>query len=92
MLHEVTHVALAFMRSEIFNSEETPTEWPLFTTVAETRAQFHEGTAIQVAVGGWGDTAPFEKAALTDASRKTFARNMAAMVQATGADGKHIMS
>ncbi|KAH7353997.1 chitinase 18-4 [Plectosphaerella cucumerina] len=90
MLHEVTHVALAFMRSEIFNSEETPTEWPLFTTVAETRAQFHEGTVIQVAVGGWGDTAPFEKAALTDASRKTFARNMAAMVQATGADGVDI--
>ena len=87
LLHRVTHVALAFMGSGTFNADETPAEWPLFTTVSDTRAKFHRGTAIQVAIGGWGDTAGFEIAASSEANRKRFARNVAAMVQATGADG-----
>ena len=41
-----------------------------------------------VAIGGWGDTAGFEVAAATDGTRKRFARNVRAMVDATGADGK----
>ena len=41
-----------------------------------------------VAIGGWGDTAGFEVAAATAASRKLFAHNVKLMVDATGADGK----
>ncbi|CRK38687.1 hypothetical protein BN1723_001342 [Verticillium longisporum] len=87
LLTEVTHVALAFMRSEVFNAQDVPTEWPLFTTVDKARSQFLPGTKIMVAIGGWGDTAGFEEAAIDERSRKRWARNVAAMVEATGADG-----
>lgn len=87
LVSSITHVALAFMRSEIFNVEG-PTEWPLFTTVDAVRSHFSEGTAIMIAVGGWGDTDGFSKAAATDDSRKLFASNIKAMVEDTGADGK----
>lgn len=65
-----------------------PSSWPLFTTVEIAREQFSEGTAIMVAIGGWGDTAGFDIAAATDISRKLFAHNVKSMVDATGADGK----
>ena len=41
-----------------------------------------------VAIGGWGNTAGFEIAAATEATRKHFAHNVKLMVDATGADGK----
>ncbi|USP75765.1 glycoside hydrolase family 18 protein [Curvularia clavata] len=82
----VTEVALAFMRSDIFNNP-TQSKWPLFTTIDEVRPKFAEGTIIQVAVGGWGDTNGFSTAAKTEESRKLFARNVKAMLDATGADG-----
>lgn len=82
----VTHVALAFMRSDIFN-DVGRIEWPLFTTIDEVRPKFAEGTVIQVAIGGWGDTAGFDKAARTEEGRKLFAENVKAMLDATGADG-----
>ncbi|KAM0333950.1 hypothetical protein ACHAQA_000967 [Verticillium albo-atrum] len=90
LLTEVTHVALAFMRSEVFNADDVPTEWPLFTTVEKARSQFIAGTKIMVAIGGWGDTAGFEQAAADEQSRKKWARNVAAMSKATGADGVDI--
>jgi GH18 family chitinase len=74
------------MRSSIFNSQNV-TEWPLFTTVEATRSKFPSGTAIMVAIGGWGDTQGFSEAAATDTSRKLFARNIRKMVEQTGADG-----
>ncbi|MCJ1397231.1 hypothetical protein MMC11_000423 [Xylographa trunciseda] len=77
------------MRSDTFN-EAKPTAWPLFTTVEAVRSQFVRGTAVMVAIGGWGDTAGFSKAAATNSSRKLFARNVKAMVDATGADGVDI--
>ncbi|KAH3906537.1 chitinase [Parastagonospora nodorum] len=86
MLRGVTHVTLAFMRSDIFN-DANRTEWPLFTTVDEVRPKFNNGTRVQVAIGGWGDTAGFEKGAKTEKSRKLFASNVKAMLEATGADG-----
>ena len=63
-------------------------EWPLFTTVAEVRSKFAEGTKIQVAIGGWGNTEGFSTAARTSKSRKLFAENVKAMIDATGADGE----
>jgi GH18 family chitinase len=83
---DVTHVVLAFMGSEIFN-DEARTTWPLFTTVDEVRPKFTKGTIVQVAIGGWGNTEGFETAARTEESRNLFAKNVHAMLDATGADG-----
>jgi GH18 family chitinase len=40
-----------------------------------------------IAIGGWGDTEGFSKAAATVSSRKLFAKNVKAMVDRTRADG-----
>jgi GH18 family chitinase len=85
-VQDITHVTLAFMQSSTFNQAQ-PFAWPLFTTVDAVRPQFVEGTAIMVAIGGWGDTSGFSAAAATESSRKLFARNVKAMVDYTGADG-----
>jgi GH18 family chitinase len=77
------------MRSETFNQPQ-PSEWPLFTTVSETRAKFARDTKIMVAIGGWGNTDGFSVAAESDESRKLFARNVKAMLDETGADGVDI--
>ena len=86
LVSQITHVAIAFMQSSTFN-QENPTSWPFFTTVEEVRSKFAKGTAIMVAIGGWGDTAGFSKAAETESSRKLFAQNVKAMLDYTGADG-----
>ncbi|KAI1810144.1 glycoside hydrolase family 18 protein [Poronia punctata] len=88
LIRPITHVALAFMNSNIFNEEEHDgSEWPLFMSVADARSGFQHGTKVMVAIGGWGDTAGFDTAARTEKSRSTFARNVAKMVRDTGADG-----
>ena len=87
LVSDVTHVALAFMRPTLFN-EENPSSFPLFTTVEETRSRFAPGTAIMVAIGGWGDTAGFETAAASGDSRRLFAENVKRMIDITGADGE----
>ncbi|KAH8724793.1 42 kDa endochitinase-like protein [Phaeosphaeriaceae sp. PMI808] len=89
LVFDVTHVALAFMRSEIFN-DVNRTEWPLFTTIEEVRPRFTKGTILQVAIGGWGNTDGFERAARTEQSRKLFAENVRNMLDVTGADGVDI--
>jgi GH18 family chitinase len=89
MISDITHVALAFMQSNMFN-DVNRTDWPLFTTVEKVRPKFANGTVLQVAIGGWGDTAGFEKAAKTEQSREFFARNVKAMLDVTGADGVDI--
>lgn len=78
------------MRSDSFNDDQVRESWPLFTTVSETRVKFQEGTKVMVAIGGWGDTAGFSTAAQNRTSQARFARNVAAMVAATGADGVDI--
>lgn len=86
-MSDITHVAIAFMESSIFN-QENHSAWPFFTTVEEVRSKFVKGTSIMVAIGGWGDTAGFAKAAEMESSRKLFAKNVKAMVDHTGADGR----
>jgi len=76
------------MQSSRFNEAVTPNEWPLFTTVKETRQRFGRKTSIMVAIGGWGDTQGFSVAAATPEGRQLFAKNVKAMVDFTGADGK----
>jgi GH18 family chitinase len=90
LVSQITHVALAFMRPAVFNVANA-SEWPLFTTVEEVRPKFAKGTAIVVAIGGWGDTAGFSEAAATEKSRRLFARNVRLMVENTGADGELII-
>ncbi|CAN9378149.1 unnamed protein product [Alternaria sp. RS040] len=86
LVANITEVALAFMRSDTFNVPDQH-EWPLFTSIDEVRPKFPAGTIIQIAIGGWGDTDGFSKAAKTEESRKLFASNVKAMLDATGADG-----
>lgn len=92
----ITHMALAFMPSSLFNRDDSadgpdhPVDWPLFTTIEATRPLVAPSTKLLVAIGGWGDTAGFARAARTATGRRRFARNVAAMVAATGADGVDI--
>lgn len=76
------------MNSDMFNEVEPRSSWPLFTTVENVRSKFSLGTAILVSIGGWGDTQGFSQAAATESGRNLFARNVKAMVDYTGADGK----
>lgn len=87
LLKPITHVALAFLRSDMFLDPDR-NEWPLFRTVESARQAFSISPAdILVAIGGWGDTS-FAVAARNHTSRKMFAHNVARMVEATGADGE----
>ena len=87
LVSDITHVALAFLKSATFTSVQKPRSWPLFTSVEEVRTKFPEGTNIIISIGGWGDDVGWPIAAASDTSRKLFAHNVAAMVQDTGADG-----
>ncbi|KAL1837620.1 hypothetical protein VTJ49DRAFT_3581 [Mycothermus thermophilus] len=82
-LERVNHVAVASMSSESLNKND----WTLFTTIDDVRSKFANGTKILVAIGGWGDHKGFETAAWNDRTRKRFSRNVAKMVEKTGADG-----
>lgn len=85
LIKPITHVVLAFMRTDLFLDDDRE-EWPLFRTVKSIRDSFTEGMKILVAIGGWGDLG-FPAAAKNDAARKAFARNVAKMIEATGVDG-----
>ncbi|CAG7563273.1 unnamed protein product [Fusarium equiseti] len=84
---DVSHVVLAFMRSEFFNVDEKPDDYPMFTSVSDVRARAPHHAKVMIAIGGWGDTQGFEEAAKTELSRKRWARQVAAMVEATETDG-----
>ncbi|KAH6877140.1 glycoside hydrolase superfamily [Thelonectria olida] len=87
LVADITHVILAFMHSDVFNVDDTPSEFPLFTTVEEVRSRLVPGTNVTVAIGGWGDNDGFAVAAKSDASRKRWAKQVAVMVEQVGADG-----
>lgn len=87
---DITHIVLAFMQSSGFNTNNSRTDWPIFMSVDDVRKRFPADTKVMVAIGGWGDTQGFDVAARTEQSRQTFARNVAAMLDATGADGVDI--
>lgn len=86
LLKPITHVVLAFLRSDMF-TDEGRNDWPLFRSVSSAREAFVDGTKILVAIGGWGDVG-FSSIAQNDTTRKSFAQNVARMVQVTGADGR----
>lgn len=76
------------MRADTFNNDSR-VDWPLFRSVASARKAFSDHAKILVAIGGWGDMG-FDVAGRTEKTRHTFARNVARMVEATGADGVDI--
>lgn len=75
------------MRSDVFHLETPPDPYPLFTTVDEVRLRFGPQTKIMVAIGGWGDSHGFEKAAETRESREAWTKQVKTMVDRTGCDG-----
>ncbi|OAA82319.1 chitinase 18-4 [Akanthomyces lecanii RCEF 1005] len=75
------------MRSETFNLDPPPADYPLFTSVEEVRQYFQSTTKILVAIGGWGNSVGFEEAAQDAPSRRRWARNVKRMVETTRADG-----
>lgn len=86
----ITHVILAFLRSEVFHADQLPTDasdYPLFMSVDDVRTHFEPDTKVMVAIGGWGDSTGFEAAAKDDTSRKRWAAQVKSMVDLTGADG-----
>lgn len=81
----ITHVITAFAGTTLFTSDPAGSYSP-FTDVATLRTQFDEGTKICMAIGGWGDTAGFSVGQKTDASRKLYAKNVAATLDRLGYD------
>ncbi|KAK1757915.1 glycoside hydrolase superfamily [Echria macrotheca] len=81
----ITHVITAFAQSSLFTTDP-PGDYEPFMNLTAVRAMFDPGTKVCMAIGGWGDTAGFSKGAATDASRKLFAKNVAATVSRLGYD------
>ncbi|KAI1393386.1 carbohydrate-binding module family 18 protein [Hypoxylon trugodes] len=81
----ITHVVMAFANSSLFTAEVAGTFEP-WMSVDQIRAMFDRGAQVGIAIGGWGDTAGFSAGAKTDASRKTYAQNVAKMVEENNFD------
>jgi len=52
----------------------------------QVRALFDQGTKVCMAIGGWGDTSGFSTGCATDATRKTYAKNVATALNNLGYD------
>ncbi|KAH8882332.1 glycoside hydrolase [Thozetella sp. PMI_491] len=81
----ITHVITAFAGTTLFNSDP-PGSYSPFIDVATLRTYFDAGTKICMAIGGWGDTAGFSAGQKTDATRKTYAKGVAATLTRLGYD------
>ena len=80
-----THVVMSFANSSLFVGEN-PGEYTPFMNVSQVRAMFDEGTKVGFTLGGWGDTVGFGEGAKDDASRKLYAKNLAATMDKLGFD------
>lgn len=75
---------MGFAKTTTFNSGSSYTP---FEPVDTMRKRFGPDTKLMVAIGGWGDSEGFSTGAKDDASRKTYAKNVAAMLEANNFDG-----
>ncbi|KAK8049266.1 glycosyl hydrolase family 18 [Apiospora phragmitis] len=83
----ITHVVMSFANSSLFATTANKSEdYKPFMEVSKVRAMFDNGTQVGVALGGWGDTDGFGAGAKTEASRKQYARKIAAMATTLGFD------
>jgi len=87
VLSKVTHITTAFAKSTIFNSGSSYTP---FQSVQSIKSTFGDDKKVIIALGGWGDTSGFSTGAQGESTRTTYARNVAKMLEATGADGVDI--
>ncbi|KAI6779226.1 uncharacterized protein J7T54_007753 [Emericellopsis cladophorae] len=79
----VTHIITAFAQSTIFNSG---TWYTPFMPLDQVRALFDDGTKVCMAIGGWSDTSGFSAGAATEQTRKTYAQNVATIMDNLGYD------
>ncbi|KAJ5377521.1 uncharacterized protein N7496_004930 [Penicillium cataractarum] len=86
---QVDHAIMAFAPTKLFNSDSPPSFSP-FEPVETMRKRFGPDTKVMIAIGGWGDTAGFSDGAKDDTTRKRFAKNVAAMLDANKFDGVDI--
>lgn len=80
----ITHVITAFAPST--SLADAVSSYAPFIDLRVLRAKFDPSVKVCMAVGGWGDTDGFSKAAATDASRKLFAKNVVDVVKRLGYD------
>ncbi|KAJ5565851.1 hypothetical protein N7535_007489 [Penicillium sp. DV-2018c] len=83
----IDYAVMGFAPSKTFNSGSSFTP---FESPDNMRKRFSPDTKLMIAIGGWGDTEGFTQAAKTEASRQTYAKNVAAMLESTGFDGVDI--
>jgi chitinase len=76
---------MAFANSSLFIGD-TAGEYTPFMAVDDVRAMFDKDAQVGVALGGWGDTDGFGEGAKDEASRTTFAQNVAIMLDSHGFD------
>jgi len=58
-----------------------------FVSVKSIKQQFGDSTKVVISVGGWSWSTPFAAAAENVTSRALFSKNVATMLENTGADG-----
>lgn len=82
----IDHVITAFANSSLFTTSPAGEYLP-FEDIPTVRSKFDNGTKVLIAIGGWGDTAGFSVGSATEASRKLFAANVAALLDRFDFDG-----
>jgi len=87
VLSKVTHITTAFAKSTVFNTGSSAQP---FESVQSIKSTFGSDKKVTIAIGGWGDTSGFSTGAQGDSTRQTYAKNVAQMLQDTGADGVDI--
>ena len=86
----ITHVFLAFVRSDVFHLDDLPSDYDFPMPIQEIRERTSPETKISVAIGGWGDSKGFEAAAKDESSRRKWSQQVSIMVESTGVDGVDI--
>lgn len=86
----ITHIFLAFVRSDIFHLDNLPADYDLPMSIDEIRERTCPGTKVSVAIGGWGDSKGFEAAAKDEVLRRKWSQKVKEMVEFTGIDGVDI--
>lgn len=83
---DMDYAIMGFAKTTLFNSDSAPSFTP-FEPVDTMRKRFGPDTKLMIAIGGWGDSEGFSTGAKDDASRKRYAKNVAAMLEANKFDG-----
>lgn len=77
---------MGFAPSDTF-ATDPPGSYTPFQSVESIRALFDDGTKVNLAIGGWGDTEGFSQGAADNSSRQLYAKNVASVLDQLGFDG-----